>query len=111
MSQSMNQTENPLAALRVVRDRLLFVLFGLFIFRLGAHIPVPGVDVHKLANLFNQHKDGILGLFNMFSGGALSRLSVFALGVMPYISASIMMQLFTAAIPKFEQLRTEIDDY
>ena len=76
-----------------LQKRLLFVLFGIFVFRLGAHIPVPGVNVRLLADLFNQHKTGILGLFNMFSGGALSRLTVFALGVMPYITSSIIMQL------------------
>ena len=98
---------NTLLGLAVIRNQLLFVLFAIFIFRLGAHIPVPGVDIHRLTDLFSQHSTGILGLFNMFSGGALSRLSVFALGVMPYISASIVMQLFTMAVPHFEQLRKE----
>jgi preprotein translocase subunit SecY len=92
-----------------LRGRLLFVLFGMFVFRLGAHIPVPGVNVHMLADLFNQHKTGILGLFNMFSGGALSRLTVFALGVMPYITSSIIMQLLTATVPHLEQLKKEGD--
>ena len=96
-----------LSAFDSIKSRLLFVLFGMFIFRMGSHIPVPGVDVSRLADLFNAHSTGILGLFNMFSGGSLARLSVFALGVMPYISASIMMQLFTVAIPFFEQLKKE----
>lgn len=90
-----------------LKQRLLFVLFGLVVFRIGAHIPVPGLDMHRLAEVFNQHQGGVLGLFNMFSGGALSKLTVFALGVMPYISASIMMQLFSVAIPTFAQLKKE----
>src|SRR3990167_2140113 len=90
-----------------LKRRLLCVLIGLLIYRLGSYIPVPGLDPHKLAALFNQHEGGILGLFNMFSGGALSRLTLFALGVMPYISASIIMQLFQAVSPKLEQLKKE----
>jgi preprotein translocase subunit SecY len=106
MSQLKDDT-NMLSGFNVIRDRLLFVLFAIFIFRLGAHVPVPGIDIHRLTDLFNRHSGGMLGLFNMFSGGALSRLSVFALGVMPYISASIVMQLFSVAVPYFEQLRKE----
>jgi len=87
--------------------RLLFVLIGIFIFRLGSHIPVPGLDPARLADLFNNQKGGILGLFNMFSGGALSRLTIFALGIMPYISSSIIIQLFSAISPKLEQLKKE----
>src|SRR3990167_360883 len=90
-----------------LKRRLLFVFLGLVVYRIGSYIPVPGLDPHKLANLFNQHQDGILGLFNMFSGGALSRLTIFALGVMPYISASIIMQLFSSILPKLEQLKKE----
>jgi preprotein translocase subunit SecY len=96
-----------MSGFQAIKSRLLFVLFGMFIFRMGAHIPVPGVDIARLTELFNMHSNGILGLFNMFSGGSLARLSVFALGVMPYISASIMMQLFTVAVPFFEQLKKE----
>ena len=77
------------------------------VYRIGAHIPVPGIDPAKLAQLFTQHSGGMLGLFNMFSGGALSRLTVFALGVMPYISSSIIMQLFSVISPKLEQLKKE----
>lgn len=95
------------SGLASLKRRLWFVLLGLFVFRLGAHIPVPGVDLSKLADLFRQHHSGILGLFNMFSGGALSRLTLFALGVMPYISASIIMQLLTVAVPGLEQLKKE----
>ncbi len=87
--------------------RLLFLLFGIFIYRVGSHIPVPGIDPLRLAELFSRQQGGILGLFNMFSGGALQRLTIFALGVMPYISSSIIMQLFTTVIPALEQLKKE----
>lgn len=90
-----------------LRRRLLFLLIGIIIFRIGAHIPVPGLDPKRLADLFNAHKSGILGLFNMFSGGALQRLTIFALSVMPYISASIIIQMFTAVSPKFIELKKE----
>ena len=88
-------------------SRLLFVLFALVIFRIGSHITIPGVDPRVMADLFQQQSDGILGMLNMFGGGALSRMSLFALGVMPYISASIIMQLMTHVIPQLEQLRKE----
>ena len=90
-----------------LKSRLLFVLFGIIIFRIGAHVPVPGLNLHRLADFFNQHSGGVLGLFNMFSGGALSRLTVFALGVTPYISVSIIVQLFTMVVPALEQLKKE----
>lgn len=90
-----------------LRSRLLFVFVGLLIFRIGSHIPVPGVDLARLADVFNQHGSGLLGLFNVFSGGALSRLSLFALGIMPYISASIIMQLMGMVVPFLMQLRKE----
>ncbi|HOY71468.1 MAG TPA: preprotein translocase subunit SecY [Methylotenera sp.] len=90
-----------------LKSRLYFVLGALIVYRLGAHIPVPGIDPVALATLFATQKDGILGMFNMFSGGALSRFTVFALGIMPYISASIIMQLMTAISPKLEQLKKE----
>ncbi len=93
--------------LRELRNRLLFVLIGLVIYRLGAYIPVPGLNPQKLADLFQQHEGGILGLFNMFSGGALSRLTIFALGIMPYISASIIVQLYSSVSPKLIQLKKE----
>lgn len=93
--------------LHELRKRLLFVLLGILVFRIGAHIPVPGLDPVRLAELFNQQKNGLLGLFNMFSGGALLRVTIFALGVMPYISSSIIMQLFTAVSPHLEQLKKE----
>lgn len=90
-----------------LKSRLLFVLGALIVYRLGAHIPVPGIDPDVLAKLFEQQSGGILGMFNMFSGGALSRFTVFALGIMPYISASIIMQLMTVVSPQMEQLKKE----
>ncbi len=93
--------------LKELKQRLLFVLIGVLIFRIGAHIPVPGLDPNRLAELFKHSGDGILGYLNMFSGGALKRLTVFALGVMPYISASIIMQLFSVVSPRLEQMKKE----
>lgn len=90
-----------------LKARLLFVLGALIVYRLGAHVPVPGIDPDILAKLFDSQKSGILGMFNMFSGGALSRLTVFALGIMPYISASIIMQLLSAVSPRLEQIKKE----
>ena len=90
-----------------LKGRFIFVVLGLFVYRLGIHVPVPGVDLLKLQSLLHQQQNGILGLFNMFSGGALSRLSVFSLGVMPYISTSIIMQLFSMVVPVLEQWRKE----
>jgi preprotein translocase subunit SecY len=90
-----------------LRQRLVFLVLALLVFRLGAHIPVPGIDPDQLAQLFSEQKDGILGMFNLFSGGALSRFTVFALGIMPYISASIIMQLMTIVIPSLEALKKE----
>ncbi len=90
-----------------LRRRLVFLLLALVVYRIGAHIPVPGIDPAQLEQLFKGQQGGILNLFNMFSGGALSRFTVFALGIMPYISASIIMQLMTYVIPTFEQLKKE----
>lgn len=90
-----------------LKKRLFFLLGALLVFRVGAHIPVPGIDPHVLADLFKGQQGGILGMFNMFSGGALSRFTIFALGIMPYISASIIMQLMTAVSPHLEQLKKE----
>jgi preprotein translocase subunit SecY len=90
-----------------LRRRLTFLLLALVIYRLGAHIPVPGIDPEQLRQLFNSQSGGILNLFNMFSGGALSRFTVFALGIMPYISASIIMQLMTYVVPTLEALKKE----
>ena len=90
-----------------LRRRLVFLLLALVVYRIGAHIPVPGINPDQLAQLFQGQQGGILSLFNMFSGGALSRFTVFALGIMPYISASIIMQLMTYVVPTFEQLKKE----
>ena len=90
-----------------LRRRLVFLLLALVVYRLGAHIPVPGIDPNQLQQLFKGHQGGILSLFNMFSGGALSRFTVFALGIMPYISASIIMQLMGYVVPTLEALKKE----
>lgn len=90
-----------------LKQRLLFVLGALIVFRIGTFIPVPGIDPVRLAALFNEQQGTILDMFNMFSGGALQRFSVFALGIMPYISASIIMQLLTVVSPALEQLKKE----
>ncbi|MCX9155901.1 preprotein translocase subunit SecY [Niveibacterium sp. 24ML] len=90
-----------------LKRRLWFLLGALVVYRIGAHIPVPGIDPIRLAELFQSQKGGILGVFNLFSGGALSRFTIFALGIMPYISASIIMQLLTVASPQLEQLKKE----
>jgi len=90
-----------------LKRRLLFLLGALIVYRIGAHIPVPGIDPVKLAELFQGQQGGILGVFNLFSGGALSRFTIFALGIMPYISASIIMQLMTVAVPALEALKKE----
>jgi preprotein translocase subunit SecY len=90
-----------------LRRRLVFLLLALVVYRVGAHIPVPGIDPSQLQQLFKGQQGGILSLFNMFSGGALSRFTIFALGIMPYISASIIMQLLTYVVPTFEQMKKE----
>ena len=90
-----------------LRRRLVFLLLALVVYRIGAHIPVPGINPDQLRQLFSGQQGGILNLFNMFSGGALSRFTVFALGIMPYISASIIMQLMTYVVPTFEQMKKE----
>ncbi|MCW3149633.1 preprotein translocase subunit SecY [Stutzerimonas stutzeri] len=87
--------------------RLRFLFMAIIVYRIGAHIPVPGINPDRLAELFRQNEGTILSLFNMFSGGALERMSIFALGIMPYISASIIMQLMTAVSPQLEQLKKE----
>jgi len=90
-----------------LKRRLMFLVLALIVYRIGAHIPVPGIDPDQLAKLFQSQSGGILGMFNLFSGGALSRFTVFALGIMPYISASIIMQLLTIVLPQLESLKKE----
>ena len=106
MATSANPTAKT-AKFGDLRRRLVFLLLALVVYRVGAHIPVPGIDPDQLKQLFNGQQGGILSLFNMFSGGALSRFTVFALGIMPYISASIVMQLLSYVLPAFEQLKKE----
>jgi preprotein translocase subunit SecY len=90
-----------------LKKRILFTLGLLIVYRVGVHVPVPGIDSIALASFFAQAEGTIFGIFNMFSGGAFERLSVFALGIMPYISASIILQLLTVVIPHLEQLKKE----
>lgn len=109
MAQSQTSSSNQASTGKYgdLKRRIVFLLLALVVYRIGAHVPVPGIDPHMLAQLFNEQKGGILGLFNMFSGGALSRFSVFALGIMPYISASIIMQMLSYVLPSLESLRKE----
>ena len=103
-------SSNPLASggkFADLKRRLWFLLGALVVYRVGAHIPVPGIDPGELAKLFQKNSGGILDMFNMFSGGALSRFTIFALGIMPYISASIIMQLMTVVSPQLEALKKE----
>lgn len=90
-----------------LKRRLLFVVVCILIFRLGAYIPVPGINPEKLFSLFNQHQGGLLGVFNMFSGGALNRMTIFALSIMPYISASIIIQMYSAVSPQLKAMQKE----
>lgn len=107
MARKQANTKAKSNGLSELKHRLAFVIIGIIVYRIGAHIPVPGLNPEKLAQLFSSQQNTILGLFNMFSGGALSRLTIFAIGIMPYISASIIIQLFTVVSPKLEQLRKE----
>ena len=104
---AQNNSVGGLGQMSELKSRLLFVLGALIIFRLGAHIPVPGIDPLELKKLFDSQSGGILGMFNMFSGGALSRFTVFALGIMPYISASIIMTLLTSMNTRLKDLKKE----
>jgi preprotein translocase subunit SecY len=109
MAINIGKTGSKLSGggLSELRRRLFCVILGIIIFRLGAYIPVPGLDPVRLATLFGNNSGGLLNLFNMFSGGALSRMTLFALGVMPYISASIIIQMFGTVSPKLQQLKKE----
>jgi preprotein translocase subunit SecY len=100
-------TVKPVKKFADLKRRLWFLLLALIVYRIGAHVPVPGIDPITLKALFDSQESSVLGMFNMFSGGALSRFSIFALGIMPYISASIIMQLGTVAIPYLESLKKE----
>lgn len=101
------QAHKPSAGYGDLKRRVLFLVLALIVYRLGTHIPVPGINPDALADLFQQNQGGILGLFNMFSGGALERFSVLALGIMPYISAAIIMQLLAVVVPALEAIKKE----
>src|SRR3954471_2659925 len=90
-----------------LKKRIWFTLGALLVYRLGTYIPVPGVDASVMGEMLSQHGGGILGMFDMFTGGALGRMTVFALNIMPYISASIIIQLMSAAVPSLEALKKE----
>jgi preprotein translocase subunit SecY len=107
MATNAGQLAGVQAGLTELRSRLLFVLIALLVYRAGTHIPVPGINPERLAALFDQQQGGILDLFNMFSGGALERMSILALGVVPYITSSIIMNLMTMMYPSLQQLRKE----
>lgn len=107
MATNPGQLAGVQAGLSELRSRLLFVLMALLVYRIGTHIPVPGINPVRLEALFNQQQGGILDLFNMFSGGALERMSILALGVVPYITSSIIMNLMSMMYPALQQLRKE----
>ena len=107
MARPGNLPSGDMKGLGELWARLRFLFLAVVIYRIGTHIPLPGIDPDRLAELFNQNQGTILGLFNMFSGGALERMSILALGIMPYISASIIVQLMAAAVPALEQIKKE----
>ncbi|MCW8926903.1 MAG: preprotein translocase subunit SecY, partial [Xanthomonadales bacterium] len=110
MAKTPSQVADTLGGigrLTELRQRLLFVLAALIIYRIGTFIPVPGVNPQTLLQFMNSQQGTIIDVFNLFTGGALQRFSLFALGVMPYISASIIMQLMSSAIPQLQQLKKE----
>ena len=106
-SSTVASSLGSLGKVTELRQRLLFVLFALVVYRIGTFVPVPGINPEAMARFFDQQSGTILNMFNMFSGGALERLSIFALGIMPYISASIIMQLMTAVLPTLKELKKE----
>jgi preprotein translocase subunit SecY len=107
VSASKTTIADNLGRLTELRQRLFFLLGALFVYRLGTHVPVPGIDPNVLAVLFEQQQGSMLDMMNMFSGGALGRFSIFALGIMPYISASIIFQLMSYSVPSLKQLKKE----
>lgn len=104
-----NMNLGVLARATELKKRFYFLIGALIVYRIGTYIPVPGIDPRILQEIFERHQGGVLGVFNMFSGGALQRMTIFALAVMPYISASIIMQILTVAIPKLASLKKEGD--
>src|SRR5262245_45176096 len=97
----------PFAKADELKKRIWFTLGILIVARIGAYIPLPGIDPTAFAEIFKQHSGGVLGMVDMFAGGAISRMTVFALGIMPYISASIIMQLLTSVVPTLEAWKKE----
>src|SRR5271154_1773589 len=102
-----NMNFGVIARATELKKRLWFVLGALVVYRLGTYIPVPGIDPHILQEIYAKQQGGVLGVFNMFTGGALSRMTIFALAVMPYISASIILQILTVAVPSIAALKKE----
>src|ERR1700733_2412320 len=102
-----NLNFGALAKAEELKKRIWFTLGALLVYRLGTYIPLPGIDPNAWNQIFNSQAGGILGMFNMFAGGGIHRMAIFALGIMPYISASIIMQLMTAVSPQLEQLKKE----
>src|SRR5260370_13302248 len=102
-----NRSLGVLSKATELKKRIWFTLGALLVYRIGTYIPVPGVDASVMGEMLSQHGGGILGMFDMFTGGALRRMTVFALNIMPYISASIIIQLMTAAVPTLEALKKE----
>src|ERR1700761_8398009 len=112
MSMSSDQLASSMNAsafgkAKELQSRIWFTILALIVYRVGTYIPIPGVDPVALGTIFKQHGGGILGMFDMFSGGALKRMTIFALSVMPYITASIIIQLLSAILPQFESLKKE----
>jgi preprotein translocase subunit SecY len=110
LGSALTGAAGSIGQIKELRQRLFFVIGAIIVFRIGSFIPLPGIDPHVLAALVEQQRGTILEMFNMFSGGALKRLSIFALGIMPYISASIIMNLLTVTVPSLEQLKKEGGD-
>ncbi|MFW6300133.1 MAG: preprotein translocase subunit SecY, partial [Oceanicaulis sp.] len=102
-----NMNFGAFARAKELQQRILFTLFVLIIYRVGTYVPIPGIDFEQFRIAFAGQQGGILGAFNMFSGGAVERMAIFALNVMPYISASIIMQLMAATVPSLERMKKE----
>ena len=95
------------AKAEALKKRIWFTLGALLVYRLGTYLPLPGINAEALQNAFNGNQNGLLGMFNMFAGGAVSRMAIFALGIMPYISSSIIIQLLTSIVPTLDALKKE----
>ena len=102
-----NMNFGTLSRATELKKRFLFLICALIVYRVGTYIPVPGIDPHILAEIFAKNQGGVLGMFNMLSGGALQRMTIFALAVMPYISASIIIQILSVAVPQLAALKKE----